>query len=166
MLCVAAGRDASLAGRAEDEHVAAEVGAAAGQFAEVIGGGLAHGGVGRGELQAFGAGEQPVQAEQRQAAVLRLAPQLAAALRRHVGDAAGESKRRDLQSLVAEAGDELADAPMVPALKRLIADRITHGGNSKRIYRGERGEIPILESSTLGTQSGDNTTILLVLCQN
>ena len=120
------GGDAALGRRAEDEHVAAEVGAAAGQFAEVIGGGLADGLVRRGEPQPLGAGEQPVQPQERQAAVLGLAAQLTAALRGHVGDAAGEGERRDFQTLVAEAGDEPADAPMVPALERLIADRITH----------------------------------------
>ena len=67
-----------------------------------------------------------MEAEQGQAVVFRLAPQLAAPLRRYLVDAAGESKRRDFQSLVAKAGDELTDAPMVPAVKSLIADRITH----------------------------------------
>ena len=101
-----AGGDAALGGRTENQNVAAEFGAAAGQRRQIVGGGLAHGGVGRSELQSLGAGEEPVQAEQGQSAILGLPPQLAAPLRRHVGDAAGKGERRHLQAAIAQPADE------------------------------------------------------------
>ncbi len=121
-----AGRDAALSGRPENEYIAAKIGATTRQFSEIVGSRLTDGGVGRSELQTFGAREQPMKAEKRQAAVLGLAPQLAPPFRRYVGDAASKSKRRDFQPLVAKAGNELTDAPMLPTLESLITDRITH----------------------------------------
>ena len=75
---VVAGRDVPLDRRAEDEDVAAQVAAAAGQLDEVVGGPLADRRVGRGEVEALGLRQQPVQADDR----ARRRPRPAGAVRR------------------------------------------------------------------------------------
>ena len=71
---------------------------------------------------------------------LGLPAQLGPAGGGHVGDARGEGERGDLQPGVAEFGDAAADAGVVPALERLVADGVLHA--TSRHGQGERSSAP------------------------
>ena len=57
-------------------------------------------------------------------------------VRGHVGDQRGKRERGDLQAGVADFAAGGADAGVVPALERLVADGVAHGGQGSVTVRG------------------------------
>ena len=84
-------------------------------------------------MKALGLGEQPVEADDRDARGLGFAAQLGrgAALVTSV-IRGGERERGDFEAGVAQLGDAGTDAGVVPALERLVADGVFHGRVNSR----------------------------------
>ena len=108
-------------------------------------------GSGRGEVQSFGLREQPVQADDLDAARRGLTRKIAALRRRQVGDAIGEGERGDLEPVVADLADEPADPFERPALELLVARREAHTGHSIRADHVSGASSPAIVGSSSAT---------------
>ena len=118
---------AALHGRAEHQDPAAQVGAQAHELAEIVGRTAADLGVGMRQVEAFGLGQQPMQADDFQAVLIGQAPQLGPLLGRHIAGVFGQREGRNLDAGIAALGGEGKGLLMRPILKRLVADGELHG---------------------------------------
>src|SRR5204863_42104 len=77
--------------------------------------------------------QEPVQADDRHAGVLGLSPQCSPLVRRNVGDEGAEREGGHLQAGIAVVRGGGADAGVLPADERLVADGVAHGQGRVRM---------------------------------
>ena len=127
-LCVRdAGQQVSLFGGTQHQHTSAQIAAEPGQFAQVIARLAAHIRLGRGQVVAFGEGEQPVEPDDFQLRLFRLFAHLGPSRRRDVMGILLHRERRELDARVAALPRKIEGLFKRPILKRLVTDRELHG---------------------------------------